>query len=155
MNAKEGMRRLGLLLGVVGAVSGAFVSYIDLHDTISARSRYRVYDSLVKSDLVQQYRNNHFPRGSVPPGYNPEADTVDKNGIKTIHWKSETYDEKTKHLEIEFIEMADGTTVYPAALTPPGMWAYLRPALFPLLGFLIPFGAIRALTWVGLGFAQK
>ncbi len=36
---------------------------------------------------------------------------------------------------------------------PPGLWRYLRVFTFPVLGFLIPWGAIRALTWIGVGFS--
>jgi hypothetical protein len=35
---------------------------------------------------------------------------------------------------------------------PPHPIAYLRLLLYPLLGFLLPWGAVRLLTWVGSGF---
>jgi hypothetical protein len=32
------------------------------------------------------------------------------------------------------------------------MKAYLIPLLYPVLGFLLPWGVVRVLTWVGAGF---
>ncbi len=54
--------------------------------------------------------------------------------------------------EVSSIETEDGQTLYP---TPsPALWTYFLIALFPILGFFIPWGAIRAVGWVGAGFVQ-
>jgi hypothetical protein len=37
---------------------------------------------------------------------------------------------------------------------PPAPKAYLIPLLYPILGFLLPWGSIRLLTWVGSGFVD-
>ena len=72
----------------------------------------------------------------------PPISTINKGGIKAIHW--------TKTLGIESIETEDRQTIYP---TPsPSAWLYLLIALFPVLGFFIPWGAVRAIGWVGAGF---
>jgi len=65
-------------------------------------------------------------------------------GIKTIHW--------TKDFGVESIETEDGQTLYPTPA--PSAWLYLRIALFPIVGFLVPWGAIRAIGWVTAGFFQ-
>jgi len=62
--------------------------------------------------------------------------------IKTITW--------TKTYMIESIETQDGQTLYPTPA--PSAWLYLLIALLPVLGFFIPWGAIRAIGWVGTGF---
>jgi hypothetical protein len=67
---------------------------------------------------------------------------VDKGGIKAIHW--------TKDNEIESIDTQDGRTLYPTPA--PGLWSYVTIAVLPLLGFFIPWGAVRAIGWVGAGF---
>jgi hypothetical protein len=69
---------------------------------------------------------------------------VNKSGINTIHWN--------KDLGVESIETQDGQTISPAP--EPAAWEYLLVALFPILGFFIPWGVIRALRWVGAGFVQ-
>lgn len=56
MNAREGMRRLALLIGVLGAAIGCFASYIVSRDVYKARSRYQAFERLGNSDVVQQER---------------------------------------------------------------------------------------------------
>ena len=70
--------------------------------------------------------------------------TVNQEGISRIHW--------TKDLRVESIEMEDGQTLYPAPA--PRAWQYLLIALCPILGFFIPWCAIRAVGWVGAGFVK-
>ena len=75
----------------------------------------------------------------------PPPSVVNKRGIKAIHW--------TKSLGVESIETEDGQTLYPTPV--PSAWLYLLVALFPILGFFIPWGAIRAIGWVGAGFVAS
>ena len=74
----------------------------------------------------------------------PPISTVNQDGINAIHW--------TKDLGVASIETGDGQTLY---RTPaPSAWLYLLVALLPVLGFFIPWGAVRAIGWVGAGFVQ-
>jgi hypothetical protein len=76
---------------------------------------------------------------SVPPY------EVNKNGIKAIHW--------AKDLEVDLIETEDGQTLHP---TPqPSASTYLVIAPLIIIGFFIPWGAIRAIGWVGAGFIAR
>ena len=75
----------------------------------------------------------------------PELSQVSKGGIKTIHW--------TKSFGVESIETEDGLTLYPTPA--PGAWSYVLIAILPVLGFFIPWGAIRAIGWVGTGFTAS
>jgi len=70
---------------------------------------------------------------------------VNKGGIKTVRW--------TKALGVESIETEDGQMLYPAPA--PSLWLYLFAAILPLLGFILPFGLIRAVGWVGAGFVAS
>lgn len=246
MNVKEGVRRLALFLGVLGAVLGLFVSYLVLRDVLGATARYKAFELLAKSDAVQQERNSWsvtlaytpdkaietfrklpanqqrdvfgrltqderselvaklkcepLPSGSPstattlgnlsqviaghrtkssPVDYDalakkfggvdapaefggsdapqpgkddpyacledssdPPASTVNRDGIKTIRW--------TKGLGVESVETEDGKTVYPAPA--PNRWLYLLAAILPPLGFVLPWGLVRAVGWVGAGF---
>jgi hypothetical protein len=72
----------------------------------------------------------------------PDALTVNKEGIAVIHW--------TKSLAVASIETQDGQSLYPTPAT--GAWSYVAIALLPLLGFFIPWGAVRAIGWVAAGF---
>jgi len=67
---------------------------------------------------------------------------IDKDGIKTIRWTSDH--------KVESLETQDGQTLYPTPA--PGLWSYVTIAVLPLLGFFIPWGAVRAIGWVAAGF---
>ena len=74
----------------------------------------------------------------------PIPSVVMKNGIKAVNWNHD--------YGVESIETEDGQTLYPTLA--PSAWLYLLIVLFPVLGFFIPWGTIRALGWVGAGFVQ-
>jgi hypothetical protein len=77
-----------------------------------------------------------------------EHSEVNKDGIKTINWDR---DQVWKDASgIYSIETTDGQTLYPTPA--PAAWEYLLIVLFPILGFFIPWGAVRAIGWVGAGF---
>jgi hypothetical protein len=75
----------------------------------------------------------------------PIPSVVMKGGIKTVNWNHD--------YGIDSIEMEDGQTIYPTPA--PSAWLYSLIALFPILGFFIPWGAVRAIGWVGAGFAAS
>jgi hypothetical protein len=71
-----------------------------------------------------------------------DVSLVNKGGIKTIVW--------AENHAVYSIETAEGEVLRP---TPPqSLWAYFLAASFPALGFFIPWGAVRAIGWVGAGF---
>jgi hypothetical protein len=173
VNLREGTRRLALLLGVVGAILGGFASYVDLQTTLAQRTRHSRFEQLANSGVVQHERKcrlagitsgcsdlpNDFvlkpTQGSASTQYlDPqtgepiqgweEPSQVNKGGIKAIRWG--------KDYGVETIETDDGQTLYPTPA--PAAWGYLLVSLFPILGFIIPWGAVRAIGWVIAGFVQ-
>jgi hypothetical protein len=85
------------------------------------------------------------PYACTAEATDPPISTVNQGGINAIHW--------TKDLGVESIETEDGQTLYPTPV--PFAWEYLLVALFPVLGFFIPWGVVRAIGWVIAGFSQK
>lgn len=171
MNLKEGTRRLALLLGVVGALLGGFLSYSLLQSNLQERAEHRQFEHLEASKAVQQDRqylkddsNGEGPFDPIQkfialshedqmavlqklaPGKQDELlnsiRALRASGIKTIDW--------TKDLKIASIETQDGQILFPTPA--PGAWSYVAIAFLPLLGFFIPWGAVRAIGWVGTGF---
>jgi hypothetical protein len=53
---------------------------------------------------------------------------------------------------VSLIELSTGEWAQRAV--PPPLKAYLIPLLYPVLGFLFPWGGVRVLTWVGGGFVE-
>lgn len=145
MNLREGTRRLALLLGALGAILGGVVSYAQLQSLMRQRADHRQFEQLANSDVIQQERKIVGGWVAVDPQTGEQIQweqKVDKGGIKAIHW--------TKDNEIESIDTQDGRTLYPTPA--PGLWSYVTIAVLPLLGFFIPWGAVRAIGWVGAGF---
>ncbi len=70
---------------------------------------------------------------------------VNSGGIKTIYW--------SKDYRAQLIQTEDGQNLFPAPA--PSASRYLLVALLPILGFLIPWGAIRAIGWAGAGFVES
>jgi hypothetical protein len=74
----------------------------------------------------------------------PLPSELNEGGIKTINWA------KGWDYTIESIETENNQTIYPTPA--PNRWLYLVAAILPLLGFVLPWGLVRAVGWVGAGF---
>jgi hypothetical protein len=148
VNLREGTRRLAMLLGMAGVIVGGLASYVELQAALEQRARRNRFEGLVNSDVVRQERKDQAA-GWVPidpkTGERTTDQLVNKGGIKTIRWTEEN--------EVESIETVDGEYLFPTPA--PSAGTYLLVPLLPILGFLIPWGAIRAIGWVGVGFTQS
>jgi hypothetical protein len=159
VNVKEGMRRLAVVFGVLGAGLGAFGSYSGLGDIIDQRSKYKEFESLAISNAAKEA----LPAFVVEPDDVQEQDRkvgprtkykkvreittlVKKGGIKSITFSSDD-------LAIKAIETEDGRFLYKRDAPP--VWIYLLQTSWPVLGFFVPWGTIRVITWVLLGFQER
>ena len=145
MNLREGTRRLALLLGALGAIAGGFASYSELQSVKEQRASYIKFERLAASGVVQQERKNCLS-DNPPPGYTKLGAQLPANsaGIEAIEW--------TDDCRVDMIKTEAGEWLYPELAPRP--WEYLLIALFPVLGFFIPWGAVRAIGWVLAGFLQ-
>jgi hypothetical protein len=57
MNLREGVRRLALLLGAVGAIFAAFASCVELRTVLKQTLRHNRFEQLANSQAVQDSRN--------------------------------------------------------------------------------------------------
>lgn len=132
MNIREGMRRLALVAGVLGASAGAVVAYIQLQAVLEQRQASKpdqfggipVAESTTKAPPPQgQYSPADLagPQTHLPPGYT----LVDPSQVSLF-----------------------------SPVKAPTFSAYLLPFAFPILGFLLPWTAFRALSWVLTGFSN-
>jgi len=143
VNLREGTRRLALLLGVVGAICGGFVSYSELQSVMEQRASYAKFERLAASGVVQQERKNCLS-DNPRPGYAKLGAQLPVNsaGIEAVEW--------TDDCRVDMIKTEAGEWLYPALA--PRSWEYILIALLPILGFFIPWGAVRAIGWLGAGF---
>jgi hypothetical protein len=203
MNVREGMRRLGLTVGVLGSIAGGFVGYGQLLPLLTQRQQFKKFHALISSSIVTseieslRVALNDLPL--PPPGYkldsvaprkpsavrdSPKPDwprfvpppvsswegpapnydkiaalcgevggwKVNKGGIGSIHFHANPPCAKGTASEVEMIETEDGQEVY--RTDPPGFWSYVLIALFPTAGFFVPWGVLRTVMWIVLGFVN-
>ena len=221
MNVREGMRRLGILLGACGGILGGCLAYSDARATWDNHTAYRKFASLMASPTVQKVAEAarddadsrirettsqttshayHSKFGGIPVEQAPAkrdqfggipveddpfakyqkplnpAETTDPfyakyreplgTAVQTVPDYSDLGSQPTGWVAVNLdgiktaavdkaglvssIELSTGELVQ--RVDPPALKAYLIPLLYPVLGFLLPWGGIRVLTWVGSGF---
>jgi len=160
MSLKEGMRRLALLLGAVGAIFGGFASWSELQSIKEQRASHDRFEQLAASPVAQQARRSIDLACAKDPSdkqcgdanYNPMSE-INSGGIKTIYWSKKNSLGKINY-QAGLIQTDDGQNFI--STTPaPSAWEYLLTALFPILGFFIAWGAVCAIGWVGAGFVAS
>lgn len=153
MNLREGTRRLALLLGVAGAILGGVLSYSLLRSVMLRTAENSRFELLENSKLVSDARQMEQREQAPPQGWPPTvpyshhfhySTSLDYGGIKTIYWNRE--------YEVESIETEDGQYLHP--IPAPSAWSYVLIAMLPLLGFIVPWGVVRAIGWVIAGFVK-
>jgi hypothetical protein len=247
MNAREGVRRFGILLGVSGCILGSFHGYSYAQDVWDLWAANRRFESLMASPIMQKVakvardyqRSGDFvaageladydaSAGEIGPRLNPDqyrqylrkiqqerssglSDDEIRGRMLWAGWKQEevgyamlqswvqdeegrgssrqqiqdaliarghTKDEIARHLVraalravhvhvgvegiagvwvdkgglVTLIEPSTGTPVEKTESLPFKAWYGIL--LYPILGFLLPWGGIRVLTWVGTGFSD-
>lgn len=151
MNLREGTRRLAILLGVVGALAAAFVSYLGLEDNRYRSEKHNKFEQLSNSPVVQQKRKELTSMPMVknlPPGYTAELlpSVVNSGGIKQINWTKEGY-------AVDSLILEDGDFLSPTPA--PSVGSYLGYVVLPLIGFLVPWAVVRAIAWMIAGFSHQ
>jgi hypothetical protein len=161
MNLKEGTRRLALLLGAVGAILGGFIAYFQFQDTVRHRAEYLRWTQLANSDTVRQAilaakASDAQATGDQNTVPIPEGAQVGVPGVAaTAPWATECQNLICWNRDYAVVSIVtkDGLTHYPVQA--PGVWSYAAVVALPLLGFFIPWGAVRASGWVGAGFVAS
>ncbi len=177
MNLGEGTRRLALLLGVVGAILGGFVSYIELQETMRTKAEhdqfalvssrieelgketqkaYPAYSDLNPADLGLRVLGKYPQFWPWVGGHALQRPELPKpwevhsaQQPQLDSWESAA---KQDDWRVWGIKSPDGQTLYPT--TAPGVWSYVLIAILPVLGFFIPWCVVRAIGWVAAGFFQ-
>jgi hypothetical protein len=123
---------------------------VDAKDTEIAAAIAKEFPQTKPWQIFQSIEKKIRAPDFVPDAADKWADyvvetDVNEGGIKAIHWD--------KNGGIESIETTDGQTLYPTPA--PAAWEYLLVALLPIGGFFIPWGVVRAIGWVVVGFTTS
>lgn len=161
MNLREGTRRLALLLGALGAIIGGIASFYELHTVqtvLRERADHMRFEQLINSGLVSRERDAKKAWLAKVTRFSPSSpytyvfsfsdftSKVDQGGIHQINW--------TDNFEVQSIETQDGQILRPTSAPAWPWWDCLLIAAYPVLGFLVPWGSVRAIGWVVAGFVQ-
>lgn len=157
MNVREGMRRVGIVLGVLGGAAGAFAGFVDARDVWNARSASNRFESLATSQAVENERRDLWD-AMQKDWFTQNAPPEERKNLARMETKGripgvDGFTVEPSAGEIVSIELSTGESV--PRVNPPAVQAYLLPFLYPLFGFLLPWAAIRVLAWVGGGFFQR
>jgi hypothetical protein len=133
-------------------IDSASFQYVKLPDGSYGKFPADASDSEIRAAIEEKFpgaysglkKQEQGPWEEAAKEFQEAQSEVDKGGIKIIHW--------TKDYGVQSIETEDGQTLYPTPA--PSAWLYLLVALFPILGFLIPWGIVRAIAWMVAGFVQ-
>jgi hypothetical protein len=204
MNFTEGMRRLGILLGVTGGIIGGLLSFATdfgnapgVWNTLTA---HRKFEAAMMLPTVQKAVKDvavHHPNpldALPPPAASPPAKGNSGEFIppplsteRSAPWdvvsneyqdgsfaifqaspllkgngdriRSIRFDSENRVIAIEFMPPRNRFGSEPAfsewvsRTAAPEFSVYLMLLAFPAFGFLLPWGTIRVICWVGNGFS--
>ena len=154
MNVTEGMRRLGLLAGSVGMLVGLGMSYFWLRDYSERHKAQKEFDALLHSAAIKKLCTPERLSENVTLDFIPlSTQPLNKDGIQAVHFNEArlTQQRKLSVEGIDWIKTSDGRYLHRTDII---TWykAYTLAVVFPFIGFVLPWGTILALTWVGKGF---
>lgn len=143
MNIREGMRRLALVAGVLGACGGAVVSYVQLQSLLRLQAEYKAVQKEIEAKAARSDQNKTGTEQGASHGpltdYTPKLSSDDRvpNGRSPQGFVPITEAQ-------EFV----------LAQKPATISGYLLLFVYPILGFLLPWTALRALSWILTGFSN-
>lgn len=188
MNLREGMRRLGLVLGALGFCAGCFGSYLYVEPLLRQRAeakqkviKWDEHGTPIMSRYIVQAPDGKTVSLEGPAGASQQQVIAQVQKLYAGQRKSDLsklsdaqLDALKKQLEREEIpaskyggipveaakEAKEGLSPWlhyddSALQAAPSIWRYLPALAFPFLGFLMPWGALKALTWIGTGFVSS
>lgn len=144
MNVGEGMRRLAILCGVVGGLLGCVGVSAEVSRVWHARNVQQPHAPQVLTDSdIAAYDAKNSGVQAAPTTPAAGQDWFSRNAPRRS-------------------TVPAGYTLDPvyqppeaSVAVPPKLSAYLPPLAVPVIGFLMPWIAIRAFGWVLIGFRRE
>jgi len=139
MNFQEGMRRVGLTVGFLGALGVAYAAFWPFSEFAAERHRQDEFKSLLRLPITQKIgldiAKDKVPNAVIDIQGHPE-------GIYQIRTDTKG--------AIDSFTMEDGRAVTKTE-APSWLWYLLYPIIVAA-GFFLPWGTVRLLTWIVSGF---
>jgi hypothetical protein len=185
MNFDQGMRRLAIFAGTLGAIAGGICAYKVLRFVPSERYQHKVFEKLAASDVVK--REKSLLLSEKARGFTfdwPLVSELDDTGMMhhRVVFDSKEVQGVPPGSVVEPIEAATSTsqTLTSSGIKAifwkpdfsvdfldmqdggsvssepsPSAWLYLLWVALPALGFVMTWGTIRAAGWVVAGFLAQ
>jgi hypothetical protein len=156
MNAREGMRRLGVAMGVAGGIVGTIRVFPLAQDVWKNHSAYhRLVESSAVVGVLKTAADCFRDRPVKPK---PGEYTFDLRGCEAVGDSmavSPVSDEIKRIIVnrvgvVSVIELSTGDSIQNTSLT-----AYAVLPLYPGMGILSGWGIIRVIMWISNGFGSK
>lgn len=139
MKFQEGMRRIGLTVGVLGALVTAYLAFFTFSDMATARKSQAEFEVLMELPITQTISKDIAKSNTTNTYVEIQGHP---HGINQIHVNDKG--------AIEWFAMDDGKTIA-RTQAPSTLWYLLYP-LAVAVGFLVPWGIVRLVTWLVSGF---
>jgi hypothetical protein len=141
LNFREGPRRIGIFLCLAGMLAGGGVGELLRESMTSALHQHAAFTALLNSSEVQDALT--AARAAQSPVTN---DMVPVKGpwLKDLFWQDG---------RVAYFVLADSSFFFDA--TRPPVWTFPLVLLCPVLGFLIPWGVMKTLSWMGVEYFAK
>jgi hypothetical protein len=167
MNFQEGMRRIGLTAGVIGALVAAFAAFgLFYSDLAEHRKVQAEFDSLLKLPVTQvvaktiaKNKTASAHAGKQIPLFSDFVQQRQKNATAGAYAEIQGHPQGIKQFwldeksEIVWFEMDDGRTIMRTSGPTSLFWYLLYPPIVGV-GFVLPWGAVHLVTWIVCGFIR-
>jgi hypothetical protein len=145
LNYRERPRKIAISLCLVGILAGGVVGELLRESmataTAAASHQHQLFTALLNSPEVQA------ALAAKASGDSPSAnEMIAVNGpwARDLFWQDG---------RVAYFVLADGSFYFDSVRPP--VWVFPMVLLCPVLGFLIPWGVMKGLSWMGVGYFAK
>jgi hypothetical protein len=141
LNYREGPRKIAIFLCLAGILAGGAIGEV-LRQSLAATSHQRlVFAALLNSPEVKA------ALAAKSAGDSPSAnEMIQVNGpwARDLFWQDG---------HVVYFVLADGSFYFERPR--PQLWEFPMVLLCPVLGFVIPWGLMKGLSWMGVDYFAK
>jgi hypothetical protein len=141
LNYRERPRKIAIFLCLAGILAGGAIGEV-LRESLVKVSRQRlVFAALLNSPEVKAALAAKSAGDSSSVN---EMIHVDGNWARDLFWQDG---------QVVYFVLADGSFYFNPPR--PSLWEYSMVLLCPVLGFLVPWGLMKGLSWMGVKYFAK
>ena len=125
-----------------------------MSELVHQRARYQQFKKLLSAPALNNLYSHES--GKAIDSFVPDdPQLIGQDGIQSVHFEESSVKRTHKLLrgQVDRIETMDGTRLYRSD-GETAIFLWLVP-IGPLLGFLIPWGTVKTISWIGAGFTGQ